>query len=782
MPKKTLDSSADQAQKTQDNSYIDNPAVMVAGFCVLGGVAAVATRGRGGPQALAMARRGVSRTVSMQAKAMYRPYAMNPEACKSVKHTPWRDVTKRHTKFEFEPEVLKPVKYKLQGDLSKLSARSLSSAAHRSGESNQGEQSGQSWTKWFKRLGGGLVAATGLGAYGFSFHSEDSYARKQLCQEEDLSGKLAGVVALSSTGLVGRFGQTDLGYKTVELLNETLLGYTSPLLQFEENKYNGKRVCYFRGEKEFEALEILNGKPRVSAFYAFYLDEPALPRVYHSGLEHITGGDNPGGFSNAVTSLTADFDVADGFNKEYVQKGESMEHNQVTLICAPKRIATTSTHQSREWQSNEREVVVTGLRREDVVGYLRVSRSKANYAVTQVEFYINPYFDGDLKDVQFDAQMLSLLEKVSDSNPMKAELLALVEPNFDTRQMFDETMPVTEHSMVLRAQGHFANTAEQGSAICYLYGFFGSSPEARERYQQTARGNSQFNSKDMLQLTHLHDDESHESVERFRSADGQAFHRNSEQLGSNRGGFFKDSLGDTYYIKYRTEFEENAEQIFRSEHVATKLYGLFGLKTPEVSRVHFMKGGKVYCGVKSKLESTIVSYWGDDDDEAGWSNDSAFLRRAAEGSLVDIWLGNYDVIGLGFDNLHAVRDVAGQLQPFRLDTGAALGFRAQGAREPSFNASADDFDVYFDKYESTFGECFKGLLTDKTLLSEAITKLEAVSDEAISQVIYKENPCVDHLKTHELYTMLIKRRENLLERAKEQLHSLEQEKVASCCP
>jgi hypothetical protein len=53
--------------------------------------------------------------------------------------------------------------------------------------------------------------------------------------------------------------------------------------------------------------------------------------------------------------------------------------------------------------------------------------------------------------------------------------------------------------------------------------------------------------------------------------------REGGQLGSNRGGVFRDEKGEKWYVKF-PETEKHA----RNEMLAVQLYKLWGLETPEV--------------------------------------------------------------------------------------------------------------------------------------------------------------------------------------------------------
>ncbi len=642
-----------------------------------------------------------------------------------------------------------------------------------------------SWTQWFSRLGIGLATMTGVGAYGFTFHTENSNVRANLKEQCDLSAKIKHLIILSYTGFCGRIGETDSGFNMLSSLNELILRYTSPLLSFKKNKLpNGKRLALFRGESHQEALDIISGKSRVNSFYAFWKKQFTLPRVFHAGMEapienssqshNESDPDNLGGFSQGVTSLSVDFKVALTFGNKYQEEEGLGYDRQTIMICAPKCFASTASHQTKEGTTQEREVITTGLRSQDVLGYLRVCSYEQD--IIYIDFKYNQNFKGNLDDIQFDASMLEYIEQIPDDNPYKTKLLSLVNSDVNHSEKFDKAMPPTMQSSSLTAEKLITDVSQKGLLDSMLYRFFGSRAMNQKIHHVANTPEGRKEQKIFKSYEKLQHEETPEHICHFRDNEGNLFERVSRPLGSNLGGFFKNQNGDEYYIKYRSELDHDAEKIFRSEHLATKLYHLFHLKTPEVSRVHFMKDGHVYCGIKSKFRKGLISYHGKSDIFYGinWKKDKTFFHRATKGALVDIWLGNYDVIGLEFDNLHATIDeTTGELEPFRLDTGAALGFRAQGARDYNFNASASDFDAYFDTYASTFGHCFNELKTNPQLLDSAIKVLSSVSNNQIRQAVKQNNPCLEIRDTYKLSKMLIKRRAALLTKAQEHLESLQ---------
>ncbi len=130
------------------------------------------------------------------------------------------------------------------------------------------------------------------------------------------------------------------------------------------------------------------------------------------------------------------------------------------------------------------------------------------------------------------------------------------------------------------------------------------------------------------------------------------------QKGSNPGGLYQDTrTGTQWYIKR----PGNPEQA-RNEVLAGKLYELAGIEVPDL-RLVTIDGQPA---IASKIIDGLTK------------GKPAQLAKAGDGFAVDAWLGNWDVVGQGYDNLLMRAGV-----PVRVDTGGALRFRAQGGLKGS---------------------------------------------------------------------------------------------------
>lgn len=162
------------------------------------------------------------------------------------------------------------------------------------------------------------------------------------------------------------------------------------------------------------------------------------------------------------------------------------------------------------------------------------------------------------------------------------------------------------------------------------------------------------------------------------------------RLGGTTGALLgQDELGRQFVQKGGAS-KEHA----KAEAAANRLYGVLGVKVPRTT----FKDGKLYAEYipgKSLAET-------DRRERDGWRSRS-MRRRIQQGFAADALLANWDVIGLEYDNIQ-VADPEDMREPYRIDNGGSLAFRAMGKpkgaawgpevgelgslRNPSMNAQA----------------------------------------------------------------------------------------------
>lgn len=211
------------------------------------------------------------------------------------------------------------------------------------------------------------------------------------------------------------------------------------------------------------------------------------------------------------------------------------------------------------------------------------------------------------------------------------------------------------------------------------------------------------------------------------------------QGGSNPGGKFKDPSGQEWYCKFPGD-----DDVAKSEVLAAKLYALAGLQSQQAQLV--TKGGKI--GIASKWV---------DVKKAGSPAALAAVQDAQAGFAVDAWLGNWDVVGLGYDNLQIGADG----KAVRVDAGGSLEYRAQGSKKP-FGAKVEEIDTLRDAKVNQQAASVFGSMTNADI-SASVAKVLAISDAQIRALVAEHGPG-DMAKRKELANTLIARKADLLAR------------------
>lgn len=190
------------------------------------------------------------------------------------------------------------------------------------------------------------------------------------------------------------------------------------------------------------------------------------------------------------------------------------------------------------------------------------------------------------------------------------------------------------------------------------------------------------------------------------------------QRGSNPGGLYRDTeTGQTWYIKTPPSLAHAQNEV-----LAGKLYQAAGVNVPEL-RLTTLNG-------QPAVASRIV----DDLAKLG-PDDLAKAQGVREGFVADAWLGNWDVVGATFDNLLVRGGVA-----YRVDTGGALLFRAQGAAKgASFGDNVAELKTLLDAAKNPNTARVFGGMTQQQLEASAKAVL-AISDDTIRLLVKQHGP------------------------------------------
>ena len=190
--------------------------------------------------------------------------------------------------------------------------------------------------------------------------------------------------------------------------------------------------------------------------------------------------------------------------------------------------------------------------------------------------------------------------------------------------------------------------------------------------------------------------------------------------GSNQGGLFKDQqTGALHYVKW-----SGSDLRPRVEVLAGDLYALAGVPVPGVRVIDYQG------------QTAVMSDWIDGAKPMSIV-DMKEHPDVRENFIVDAWLANWDVIGLGADNIVLGPDG----KAYRIDAGGSLLFRAQG-KPKWFPPFVEEHKTLLDKGKNpNSAQVFQGL-TKGELLAGA-EKVASVTDSQIDAAV----DALDLLKT-----------------------------------
>lgn len=222
--------------------------------------------------------------------------------------------------------------------------------------------------------------------------------------------------------------------------------------------------------------------------------------------------------------------------------------------------------------------------------------------------------------------------------------------------------------------------------------------------------------------------------------------------GSNPGGMYADSKGGAWLVKGNAQFVSGAVNAATSndrannEVLASKLMLVAGAGAPDM-RIVDLEG---QYGGGLGVASGMVK--GDKFDVKNASHRAAIQKDFA----IHAWLGNYDVLGMGYDNT-IIKDGAA----VNIDPGGAILFRAQGLKKESFDASAPEWDS-MRKTTSEQKAAFGGMT--QIGLQASAQKLAQISDDMIKTAVQTYGPGDAKAKA-ELASVLIARKASILQKA-----------------
>ena len=187
------------------------------------------------------------------------------------------------------------------------------------------------------------------------------------------------------------------------------------------------------------------------------------------------------------------------------------------------------------------------------------------------------------------------------------------------------------------------------------------------------------------------------------------------QAGSNQGAFYVDpDTGNQYYVK-TPKSDKHAE----NEILGGALYEEAGVKF-----------GRAYKGIDKNGKTVLVSPVLDGNTLASDKNNADLKKKAQADFAVDAWLGNYDVVGLEYDNMLVDKD--GNIA--RIDAGGSLLFRAQGGTDKEFGPEATQIDSMRDAKQNAQAADIFGDMSDEEI-AESVKKVQAITPEKIDELV-----------------------------------------------
>jgi len=232
----------------------------------------------------------------------------------------------------------------------------------------------------------------------------------------------------------------------------------------------------------------------------------------------------------------------------------------------------------------------------------------------------------------------------------------------------------------------------------------------------------------------------------IKAVDASEWTYKSPKQGSNPGGIYEDKAGARYIVKVMDE--EHAI----NELLASKLYKAAGVHTSDMMLVE----GVNYNG---KPTRALAGRWID-----GLESGVSELKSAKtgpggfiDGAGVDMWLANWDSVGLTMDNI--LKDTAGNL--VRIDVGAAMKFRAQGQKKPFEAGKVPELETYLNGVNDQITPILSKYSADD--ITRSLEKVANFTDETIDDIldtVWKGSTLPD--KTREEYREALKGRRDVI--------------------
>lgn len=189
--------------------------------------------------------------------------------------------------------------------------------------------------------------------------------------------------------------------------------------------------------------------------------------------------------------------------------------------------------------------------------------------------------------------------------------------------------------------------------------------------------------------------------------------------GTAPGGLYTDATGQKWLVKGNLQGKDDARA--RNEVLASKLMLAAGIPAPDYKLVDL--DGKYGGGLG------VATRWVDGLQKISTPGQKS---KAKQQFAVHAWLGNWDVVGMGGDNLLVTP--GGEV--VNIDPGGALLYRAQGKPKTAmeFTAGAPDWETMRDPSKNADAAGLFGSM-NATGLQDSAEKLHAMTDEKITSLV-----------------------------------------------
>lgn len=234
-------------------------------------------------------------------------------------------------------------------------------------------------------------------------------------------------------------------------------------------------------------------------------------------------------------------------------------------------------------------------------------------------------------------------------------------------------------------------------------------------------------------------------------------------LGGTTGAYLLENpvTSDKYVIK---EYKNSGGLLqIKNELLANNLYREFGAGTP-VSSITLIGKTPALC-------NSFITIDKDSPDKV--KDMTYYHERAQTNFVMDAWLGNWDVVGLEYDNLGV--DTYGGL--VRLDNGGALLFRAMGGlKGKAFSDDVTELKTMRDPAINESAATVFGGLSDEEIAKQASLLVKKFPKEKIEKMVknvFDKEPEIAQY----LINKLLARRKYILDFAMQVAHQVIKTKV-----